>query len=481
MITEGMARQLQLVTGIATTLIAFIAGLTLNIERLERRVAGAGLTTVITLAVAMSGLAVLAWLVWPWLPIAPDAAGAAKLAIIAMVVVIVVSFSPTMTAAVIAETGSRGKLSDFVLAMVVLADLIVLVLFSLAMQFARAAFGEGAPEDVNLLVRLAWEIGGAIAFGSLVGAIFALYLRYVGREVTLALLVVTLVLSQVGMSQRRRAAARSHGRGHRHRERGRRAGGDAESGDPIGRAAAARRVLRGGRARRCGSTRSPRRASRPSASPLARVGLIWASVRGWAARRECHRSRGRVRVDRVDLAGGHHAGSCGCRCHGISDVGRRKCRCCWSRSSPSTSSSDLRCSAPASCGREKSTRTRRARCSSSRTGSRISTTSTISGRVTCATATGGVAVALDALMRERGGTWIAHGAGDADRETVDDRRQDTRAARQPVVRPAAIVDSRRRVRRVLRRLCERGPVAAVSPRRRAAEVPDRGLGRVQEA
>jgi trehalose-6-phosphate synthase len=33
--------------------------------------------------------------------------------------------------------------------------------------------------------------------------------------------------------------------------------------------------------------------------------------------------------------------------------------------------------------------------------------------------TGGVAVALDALMRERGGTWIAHGAGDADRQVCD--------------------------------------------------------------
>ncbi len=33
--------------------------------------------------------------------------------------------------------------------------------------------------------------------------------------------------------------------------------------------------------------------------------------------------------------------------------------------------------------------------------------------------TGGVAVALDALMRERGGVWIAHGAGDADRDVVD--------------------------------------------------------------
>ena len=36
-ITEAMARQLLAVNGIATTLIAFIAGLTLNFERLERR------------------------------------------------------------------------------------------------------------------------------------------------------------------------------------------------------------------------------------------------------------------------------------------------------------------------------------------------------------------------------------------------------------------------------------------------------------
>ena len=55
LITEGMARQLQLVTGLATTLIAFIAGLTLNIERLERRVAGVGTATIVTLAISLPG------------------------------------------------------------------------------------------------------------------------------------------------------------------------------------------------------------------------------------------------------------------------------------------------------------------------------------------------------------------------------------------------------------------------------------------
>jgi trehalose 6-phosphate synthase len=41
------------------------------------------------------------------------------------------------------------------------------------------------------------------------------------------------------------------------------------------------------------------------------------------------------------------------------------------------------------------------------------------GSIAVVATTGGVAVALDALMRERGGTWIAHGAGNADAEVVD--------------------------------------------------------------
>ena len=42
------------------------------------------------------------------------------------------------------------------------------------------------------------------------------------------------------------------------------------------------------------------------------------------------------------------------------------------------------------------------------------------GAVEIVPTTGGVSIALDALMRERGGTWIAHGAGDADRQVCDD-------------------------------------------------------------
>ena len=201
LITQTMAGQLQVVTGVATTLIALIAGLTLSVERLGSRLAAIASATGVTLMVALVGLSAIAWLAWPWLPIAPEAAGSQRLVMLALLVVMVVSFSPTMTAAVVADTGARGRLSDAVLAIVVLADLVMLVLFSVSMQVARFVFDTGEGQSGEVLARLAWEIGGAVAFGVLIGVLFALYLRYVGREITLVLLAVCVVLSQVGTTQ----------------------------------------------------------------------------------------------------------------------------------------------------------------------------------------------------------------------------------------------------------------------------------------
>jgi trehalose-6-phosphate synthase/Kef-type K+ transport system membrane component KefB len=201
LINAPMAGQLQAITGIATTLIALIAGLTLNVERLGGRLASIARLTVTTIAVATGGLFVLIWFAWPWLPVAAELTGMAKLSLAALLAIILVSFSPTMTAAVIAETGARGRLSDLVLAMVVLADVVLLVLFSVAMQLAHLALGDRPIGDTTLLVRLAWEIGGAAAFGCFIGAVFALYLRYIGREITLLLIAVCALLSQVGAAQ----------------------------------------------------------------------------------------------------------------------------------------------------------------------------------------------------------------------------------------------------------------------------------------
>ncbi len=201
LITESMAVELQVVTGLATTLIAFIAGLTLSVERLGARLAAIAHMAAVTLGIVVVGVSAVAWLAWPLLPIAPDAVGLPRLVMLALLVVMTVSFSPTMTAAVVADSGARGRLSDTVLAIVVLADLVMLVLFSVSMELARVVFDVGGQESTDVLARLAWELGGAVAVGVIIGVLVALYLRYIGREITLVLLTMCAVLSQVGTTQ----------------------------------------------------------------------------------------------------------------------------------------------------------------------------------------------------------------------------------------------------------------------------------------
>ena len=285
-----------------------------------------------------------AWLVlgglvaWPWLPIAPDAVGLAAARHAAVLVVMVVSFSPTMTAAVITDTGARGRLSDTVLAMVVLADLVLLVLFSVSMQLARVVFDTGGAESVDVLARLAWEIGGAVAFGVLVGALFALYLRYVGREVTLVLLAVCARAQPGRLDAAVRAAPGRGGGGPRDREPGGGAGRRAARRRAARRAARAGGLLRGRRrvaAARC--ARRDRRRRRRAVVPSGSGSSGWASAPGVyvsgfpTARRQRMRGPGWSRRPASRWASPRSS-------RASFPGGAARCSCCWWRRSRSTSS-----------------------------------------------------------------------------------------------------------------------------------------------
>ncbi|MBI4263704.1 MAG: trehalose-6-phosphate synthase [Acidobacteria bacterium] len=415
-INEPMAAQLQVITGIATTAIALIAGLSLNFDRLGSRFASITRLTATTLAVAMGALFVVVWIAWPWIGIAPTFTGLERLAIAALLVVVVVSFSPTMTAAVTAETGARGRLSELVLAMVILADLVVLVLFSLSLHLARAVFDTGG-DEVSVLARLAWEIGGAVAFGALVGALFALYVRYIGREITLLLIVMIGLLSQVGTTQ---------------------------EFEPLLAAVTAGLVIENLAVAQGDALKSAVQIGAPPIlliffvavgtslrlDALATVGLLAPIVAACRIAVIRLGVRAGLRVSNVDRTAGAYAWTGLISQAGIT-LGFASILAAdfpgWGTQIQTllvaliaihelvgpiafrqglARAGDLDTHAP----RPLVVVSNREPYLHRRNGG---------GQIVATPATGGVAVALDALMRERGGVWIAHGAGDSDREVVD--------------------------------------------------------------
>jgi Kef-type K+ transport system membrane component KefB len=197
LITAAMARDLQLVNGFALALIALVAGLELNAQRLRPHLRALLILGAVIVGGTLVLLTILLWVAWPWLSLPDPGSTQGRWAAALVAATLVASFSPTVTLAVVAEARSRGPLTDLVLAVVVLADLVLIVVFALAMQFARWNLSPVVEGDVGLGAQLSWEIFGSLAFGGIVGAAFAVYLRVVGRELTLVLLAVCALLAVV--------------------------------------------------------------------------------------------------------------------------------------------------------------------------------------------------------------------------------------------------------------------------------------------
>ncbi len=109
--------------------------------------------------------------------------------------------SPMVTLALLTETQARGPLAKTTLGVVLVADVVVILVFSAAFSLAQsslsgASAGAGAPE---ILVHLLREVLGSILAGVLVGGVLSLYLRFVKRE--LVVFAVVLVFATAAAAQ----------------------------------------------------------------------------------------------------------------------------------------------------------------------------------------------------------------------------------------------------------------------------------------
>ncbi len=193
---EGVAG-LDLVKGLAVSLIAFTAGAELRLAFVRR----AGLR-VLGLAGALSGAvfatsagALLA--LRPFLPFLRDLPLSQAVALAALAATVMVSFSPTVTIAIIQETRARGPLAELLMALVILGDLVVMLAFAVAAGWARASFG--GPLDVaGLAGGVGWELFGSLAIGAAAGLGTTLYLRWVDRELPIFVCAVAFASAELG-------------------------------------------------------------------------------------------------------------------------------------------------------------------------------------------------------------------------------------------------------------------------------------------
>lgn len=197
LITPAMADQLRLVNGLAVALIAFGAGMELDLPRLVRERVSLWRHGGVLIGLLFAGLLAAALVASQWLPFTAGEAWPRRVAISLVLASVMTTFSPTVVMAVLAETRARGPLTDRVLALVVVGDLGIILLFTLASTGARLLDG-GEATIVRAFGHVTWELLGSVVIGAVAGGGIAFYRRLVDRRSGLVVAAVCLVLAELG-------------------------------------------------------------------------------------------------------------------------------------------------------------------------------------------------------------------------------------------------------------------------------------------
>jgi Kef-type K+ transport system membrane component KefB len=199
-VTERMVVDLKLVNNVAIGLIALSAGGELNFRRLRPRLRAIVSIGGVSLVVAILLLSGAVFALSTFLPFMADMDAPHRAVVALTMAVVLAALSPTVTLALIAETGAEGPISETILGVVVLADLAIVFLFAGVNALANAAFGAvGSQSAGGVATELAVHIFGSIMVGAVLGLIITLYLKKVNQRVALFIFGICFLSAEAGV------------------------------------------------------------------------------------------------------------------------------------------------------------------------------------------------------------------------------------------------------------------------------------------
>jgi Kef-type K+ transport system membrane component KefB len=194
--TTLTAQRLEPVSHLAIALIAFLAGAELRWSELRER--GVALLKILTaeLLLTFVALAAALYVLRDLAPFLTDLPTGSVVAFSVLFASIAVAHSPAATIALLGETRARGDVARTTLGVVLISDVAVVVLFSIALSVARAVAPASGEHAVSTFM-LIWELAGSLIIGTLLGSAVALYLRFVSRELMLFAVLMTFFGAEI--------------------------------------------------------------------------------------------------------------------------------------------------------------------------------------------------------------------------------------------------------------------------------------------
>lgn len=196
-VTEGMLADLKIFNGLATALIALSAGTELEINVLRplfRTIRRITLVGIFGTIVVLSGSVYLLKGLLPFM----DGLDAPQLGVISIVLgVVLAAQSPAVVVALRKEMEAEGPLTRTVLGLVVVAEMVIVLFYTIFSVIAKGVLGGGGAWSESL-VHMAIEIPGSLVVGAGIGWVIAFFMRRVENEGALFIVTLGFLIAEVG-------------------------------------------------------------------------------------------------------------------------------------------------------------------------------------------------------------------------------------------------------------------------------------------
>jgi Kef-type K+ transport system membrane component KefB len=200
LVTLDMGGALKVVSDVAICILGLSAGSELNIRRLRPVMPILRGVTFFTVIGAEIVIAAVVFVLGPTLHLLDFFGSFDTMQSLSVCLVLAVALSaksPAVMMALLAETGAEGPLSNVMLGSVVLADFVVLLIYSGASAFALATIGGGIDVAATAFSVL-WQLVGSMVFGVSVGMLISRYLLSVKHGAQLFAVMVCVVVAEIG-------------------------------------------------------------------------------------------------------------------------------------------------------------------------------------------------------------------------------------------------------------------------------------------
>jgi Kef-type K+ transport system membrane component KefB len=196
-ITLSDVHDLDLLDGLALSLIALTAGGEMNIQRLKGRFKTISSIVIFQTLIILLGFLLLGLIGRSFVPFFEGKMLLQVISFSLLLGTLSTPTSPATTIAIITETKASGRYTDLVLGSAVVKDFFVIVIFAFSLSISKSVTIPSHTFDLSFLLQILEEVGGSVIIGLLIGGGIVLYLKYIKRDVTIFILSVAFFSYQI--------------------------------------------------------------------------------------------------------------------------------------------------------------------------------------------------------------------------------------------------------------------------------------------